>query len=61
MDAALKYKIVEKIIESNDDVVLNQIKSLLNIEEQDFWPELPNQLKQRIDTAKKELANGLGI
>jgi hypothetical protein len=61
MDAALKYKIVEKIIKSNDDAVLNQIKLLLKIQDQDFWPDLPNPLKQRIDTAKKELDNGLGI
>ncbi|WP_028297468.1 hypothetical protein [Olivibacter sitiensis] len=41
MDAALKYKIVEKIIQSEDDAVLNKIKSLLGIQDKDFWHELP--------------------
>ena len=61
MDAALKYKIVEKIIQSDDDVVLNEINSLLNLSQTDFWSELPAEVKQAINSAKDELDRGEGI
>lgn len=61
MDAALKYKIVEKIIQSEDDAVLNKIKSLLGIQDKDFWHELPLQVQQQINQAKQELDDGKGV
>jgi hypothetical protein len=61
MDIALKYKIVEKIIQSNDDKVLDQIKSLLNIPEPDFWDELPDNIKGAINGAKEQLERGEGV
>lgn len=60
MDSALKYKIVEKIVQSNDDLLLNQIKSLLGIPDNEFWNELPKVLKEEIISAKEELDNNLG-
>lgn len=61
MDIALKYKIVEKIIQSNDDSLLNEIKSLVGLSEVDFWNELPTELKQALNKAKGELDRGGGI
>lgn len=61
MDGALKYKIVEKIIQSNDDVLLNEVNSLLGMGGDDFWSELPTEVKVAINNAKAELDNGEGI
>ncbi|WP_454801052.1 hypothetical protein [Mucilaginibacter phyllosphaerae] len=61
MDIALKYKIVEKIIQSSDDNILNQIKTLLNVPELDFWDDIPESIKKAIDEAKEELDRGEGI
>jgi hypothetical protein len=61
MDIALKYKIVEKIIQSDDDGILNEISSILGVWENDFWTELPEDVKQSIDEAKAELDRGEGI
>jgi hypothetical protein len=61
MDIAIKYKIVEKIIQSNDDNLLNEIKSLLGLFEGDFWAELPSEVKQAINKAKGEHDRGEGI
>jgi hypothetical protein len=61
MDIALKYKIVEKIIQSNDDGVLNEINSLLGLAEDDFWVDLPTEVKQAINKAKDQLDKGEGI
>jgi len=60
MDSALKYKIVEKIIQSNDDNLLNEIKSLIGLSETDFWTETPIEVKQAIQKAKAELDRGEG-
>jgi hypothetical protein len=61
MDNAVKYKIVEKIIQSEDEIILNDIKALLGISEGDFWPELPNEVQGAINEAKSELDRGEGI
>jgi len=61
MDITIKYKIVEKIIQSNDEGLLNEIKSLLGLSEGDFWAELPIELKKAVNKAKVELDQGHGI
>lgn len=61
MDIAIKYRIVEQIIQSDDDAILNEIKSLLRLSENDFWSELPTEVKQTINLAKDELDRGEGI
>ena len=61
MDVSLKYKLVESIINTDDDAVLNEIQALLNIEQADFWPTLPNEVKSDIEEAKNQLDRGEGI
>jgi hypothetical protein len=61
MDITLKYKIVEKIIKSNDDSLLNEIKSLVGLSDFDFWNELPIEVKQAVNKAKAELDRGEGV
>jgi hypothetical protein len=61
MDISLKYKIVEKIIQSNDDKILNQVKALLNVPEPDFWDDIPENVQKEINEAKAQLDRGEGI
>ena len=61
MDIALKHKIAEKIIESNDENLLNEIKSSGGLSDRDFWVDLPSEVKQAISQAKDELDRGEGI
>lgn len=61
MDIELKNKIAAKIIQSNDDVLLNEVKALVGLSETDFWHDLPLELKQTIDQAKLQLNRGEGI
>ena len=61
MNITLKYKILEKIMQSEDDVLLNEINSLLNISQNDFFHDLPNEVKKAINKAKTELDKGEGI
>jgi hypothetical protein len=61
MDIALKYKIVEKIIQTDDDILLSEIKSLVGLSEGDFWNEIPDEVKHAVNKAKDELDRGEGI
>jgi len=61
MDIAIKQQIAEKIIQSDDDLLLNEIKSLVGLSDDDFWDELPSEAKQAINIAKTELDRGEGI
>jgi hypothetical protein len=61
MDIALKYKIVEKIVQTNDDTLLNEIKSLIGLSEVDFWNDLSPEIKKAVNQAKDELDRGEGI
>lgn len=61
MDIELKYKIAEKIIQLNDDTLLNEIKSLVGLSNGDFWSDIPVEIKQAINSAKNELDRGAGI
>lgn len=61
MNIELKYKIVEKIIQTDDDALLNEIKSLVGLSEGDFWNDIPDEVKQSINEAKGELNRGEGV
>lgn len=58
MDNVLKYRLIERIIQIEDDKVLNEIRSLLGLAETDFWDDLPNEVKENIGEAKDELVKG---
>ncbi len=59
MNIAIKYKIISEIINSNDDEVLNAVKSLLNIEDEtDFWDELSAEDKAAINEGLEQLDKG---
>ncbi len=60
MDIALKHQIAEKILQSNDDTLLNEIKSLVGLSEKDFWDELPSEVKFAINEAQEQLNRGEG-
>ncbi|MES2807757.1 MAG: hypothetical protein V4619_03985 [Bacteroidota bacterium] len=61
MDISSKYKIVEKIINTEDDQLLSEINSLLGLSGNDFWDHLPTEAKDGIEQARQEIKNGEGI
>lgn len=59
MDTSVKYRVISEIINSNDERVLNIVKSLLNIEnEVDFWEELSSEDRAAIDEGLEQLDKG---
>ena len=59
MDIVIKYRIISEIINSNDEQVLNAVKSLLNIEDEvDFWEGLSAEDRAAIDEGLEQLDKG---
>jgi hypothetical protein len=59
MDIAVKYRIISAIINSNDEQVLNAVKSLLNVDDEvDFWEGLSEGDRAAIDEGLEQLDNG---
>ena len=59
MDTAVKYKMISKIISSNDESILNSVKSILKIEDDvDFWDELSMDDKSAINEGLEQLDKG---
>jgi hypothetical protein len=59
MDISTKYKIVEKIINSEDELLLGEIKDLLEVSEKDFWNGLSESTKNSINRGLDESRRGL--
>jgi hypothetical protein len=59
MDVATKYKIVEKIINSEDELLLGEIKDLLAVSEKDFWNDLSENTKNSINRGLEDSKKGL--
>jgi len=61
MDLAVKNKIVEKILQSDDELLLNEVKALVGLAERDFGLDLSPEVKQAIKKAENQLDAGQGI
>lgn len=58
MEASAKYKLVEKIINTKDEVLLEEIKSLLGLSDKDFWDELTEVTKASINKGLEQSSGG---
>lgn len=58
VNAIDKYRIVEKIIETSDENVLEEIKIILGITEPEEWSAVPDSIKQTINTSLQEIKSG---
>jgi hypothetical protein len=61
MNMAVKNKIVEKILQSDDDLLLNEVKALVGLTDRDFGTDLPNEVKHAVAKAASQLDGGEGI
>ena len=58
IDTKEKYTIIEKVMRTEDQAVLNQIKEILEFSEENFWkdvsPALKASLKRGIDQSERQ-------
>jgi hypothetical protein len=58
MDASTKFKMVEKIITSEDDALLEEVKSLLGLSEHDFWDDLSDSARASVQRGLEQSNRG---
>ncbi|MCO6358047.1 hypothetical protein [Roseivirga pacifica] len=58
MDIAVKYRIISEIINTKDEELLNRIKSLLKIDDEDFWSDLSPEDQAAINEGIEQLDKG---
>lgn len=61
MDIQTKYLIIEKLIQTQDDAILNQVKELLGITDNDWWHVISEAEKAAVQKGLDQLDRGEGI
>lgn len=51
MELQLKYDLIEKIVQSEDEVLLQQVRHLLDEQETNDWSKIDSSLKQSLNRA----------
>ena len=58
IDSKEKYSIIEMVVRTEDQAVLNQIKEILDFSEENFWkdinPALKASLKRGIEQSERQ-------
>jgi hypothetical protein len=55
---AEKLELTKRLLDIEDEGLLFQIKQVLDNSEKDFWEDLPENVRQGIERAKKQAAEG---
>jgi len=55
---AEKIELAKRLLETEDESVLLQIKEVFDSHEKDFWDELPEHVKAGIERGRKQAAEG---
>ncbi len=61
MESNEKNALIKKLIDTEEDAILDQVKVILGVDTKDFWNELPEHVKESVKQAKEELKSGYGI
>ena len=59
MDLLSKYDLIEKIVQTNDEQVLWQIKHLLEEDQAESWEDLDVDLKESLNIALEQSRKGM--
>lgn len=60
MDLISKYELIEKIVNTENETLLQQVKHLLEEEEAEDWNDLPVELKKSIQRGLSQSKKGQG-
>lgn len=53
-----KIALAKRLLETDDETVLLQIKEVFETQEKDFWNDLPEHVKSGIERARKQVVEG---
>ncbi|HTD99377.1 MAG TPA: hypothetical protein VK668_08810 [Mucilaginibacter sp.] len=54
-----KLELVKRLLDTDDESVIQQVKEVFETHEKDFWNDLPEHVKAGIERAKKQADAGL--
>ncbi|MEX8549204.1 MAG: hypothetical protein V5804_16510 [Mucilaginibacter sp.] len=55
---AEKIELLKLILETEDEAIIQQLKVVFKKKETDFWDELPDHVKERINRGLEDVAAG---
>jgi len=55
---AEKIELLKLILETEDEAIIQELKVVFKKTETDFWDELPDQVKERINLGLEDVAAG---
>ncbi len=58
MDMISKYKLLEKLMQTQDDALLDQVKVILTGSDKDFWDDLDSKTQESILRGKAQSQAG---
>lgn len=54
-----KLQLVKRLLDTDDESILQQVKDVFDTHEKDFWNELPDMVKNGIGRSRKQADAGL--
>jgi len=54
-----KLELVKRLLDTDDELVLQQVKDIFANHEKDFWNDLPEHVKTGIERSRKQAEDGL--
>ena len=54
-----KIELVKRLLDTDDESVIQQVKEVFETHEKDFWNDLPEQVKAGIERSRKQAEAGL--
>ena len=56
---AEKIELVKRLLDTEDETVIREVKGIFESHEKDFWNELPDHVKAGIKRSRKQAEAGL--
>lgn len=54
-----KLQLVKRLLDTDDESILQQVKDVFDTHEKDFWNELPDIIKKGIERSRQQADAGL--
>ncbi len=54
-----KLQLVKRLLDTDDELIIKQVKDIFENHEKDFWNELPEFVKQGIERSREQAAQDL--
>ena len=53
-----KLKVIEILLKTQDEAIIDQVKALLQDDLKDHWDELPEHVKKAVERSEEQIKNG---